>query len=375
MEAPLDSGPRVVEVVIADIDGASGRDITFRLGEILTACPGIGVGMARKKLRLTGDGTFVEKLALAGATGRTWLAREGAHVLVWGETLGTEGAAMIRFLPAALDGEGRTGTFGLGDSLELPAGFGPEFGEIAAACALATAVPVKADDEEALTRVLAAAIGRVSGFVEAPPPGLSTTQTVSLLTCLGNCFAALWRVSGEDAHLERALRVYGLALQGCPLAGMSIPHALIQNHLATTFEAKAGGESGTESLEAAAKSYLAVTAALSADDHPHDWAFAQNRLGMIYYRLAVRQDGSATHLKASVRALELARLIFTREDSSDRWAEITNQIGVALMALGTQVAGNEALERSVTAFRETLEVRHREAAPLLWAQTLACRRQ
>ncbi len=108
---------------------------------------------------------------------------------------------------------------------------------------------------------------------------------------------------------------------------------------------------------------------MNTEDHRHDWAFAQNRLGMIYYRLAMRRDGNAGHLKSSVRALELARLVFTRDDSPDRWAEITNQIGVALMALGTQVAGTEALERSVTAFREALEVRHREAAPLLWAQT------
>ena len=368
-EAPLDTGPRIVEVLVADIDGVAGRDITLQLGDGLGACPGLGVRMARRKLRLSGDGSFVDKLALAGSTGRSWLAREGADVLIWGESLGTEGAAMIRFLPAALDGEARTGTFGLGDYLELPAGFGPEYAEIAAASALAAAVPVKPNEGEALTRVLAAALGRISGYVEAPPPGLSVTQLVSMLTCLGNGFASLWRVGGEDAHLDRALRVYDLALQNCPLAGMSIPHALIQNHLAATYEAKAGGDSGTEALEAAAKAYTAVTEIMNTEDHRHDWAFAQNRLGMIHYRLAMRRDGNAGHLKSSVRALEMARLVFTRDDSPDRWAEITNQIGVALMALGTQVAGNEALERSVTAFREALEIRHREAAPLLWAQT------
>ena len=43
--------------------------------------------------------------------------------------------------------------------------------------------------------------------------------------------------------------------------------------------------------------------------------------------------------------------------------------GVAMLALGTQVAGTEALERSVKSFREALEVRRQDAAPLLWAQT------
>ncbi|MCG8511011.1 MAG: hypothetical protein MI741_17445, partial [Rhodospirillales bacterium] len=363
-------GPAVVSALIADIEGVTGRDITAQLAEALADCPGLEARLARKKLKphIDSDG-LVEKLAASGIMGRSWLASENADVLVWGEAIGTEGAATIRFLPAALDAEGKTGTFGLGDSLELPIGFGREFGDVAAASTIAAAVAVKSESEEALGSVLAAAVGRVSGYVESPPPGLTISQLVSLLTCIGNCFAALWRVDGGDAHLERALKIYELALGSFSRNDMPIPYALIQNHMAATFDARAGVDSDPAPLEAAAKAYHAVAAALGRAEHPQDWAFAQNRLGMTLYRLALRRDSDPSHLQASVKALDQARLVFTREDAPDRWAEVTNQIGVAMLALGTQVAGTEALERSVNSFRDALEVRRQDAAPLLWAQT------
>ncbi len=87
------------------------------------------------------------------------------------------------------------------------------------------------------------------------------------------------------------------------------------------------------------------------------------------YRLALRRDSDAARMQASVKAFEAAREVLDRDEAPDRWAEITNQMGVALLALGSQVTGTEALERSVAAFREALEVRRRDVAPLLWAQT------
>lgn len=367
---PVASGPTVVSALIADMDGAAGRDITASLAEIMADCPGLSVKLARKKLKPHVDSdSLVEKLAASGILGRSWLADEDADVLVWGEAIGTEGAAAIRFLPAAMDAEGKTGTFGLGDSLELPAGFGREFGDVAAASTIAAAVAVKSENEGTLGAVLNSAVGRVSGYVESPPPGLTISQSVSLLTCIGNCFAALWRIDGGDAHLERAVKIYELALESFSRADMPIPYALIQNHLAATFEARAGMDGDSAHLEAAAKAYQAVAAVLGTVEHAQDWAFAQNRLGMILYRLAIRRDSDPSYLKASVKALDQARYVFTPDDAPDRWAEVTNQIGVAMLALGTQVAGTEALERSVNSFREALEIRRKDAAPLLWAQT------
>jgi len=363
------TGPVTVVALVAGVEGVAGRDPMARLVALLETCRGIEVRPARRRLKLPVEASLVERLSAAGATGRSWLAQEGADVMVWAEATGGEGAVVVRFVPALLDAEGKTGTFGLGDALELPAGFGDEFGDILAAATVAAAVPVKIGREATLGPVLSAAVARVNGFVEMPPRGLTAAQTAALLACLGNCFAALWRVDINDARLERAIRIYNLALDSCAAADLRLPRAMIQNHLAAVHEAMAAHDADLVHLEAAAKAYHAVAAALGQDEHPVDWAFAQTRLGMVLYRLALRRDSDATRMQASVRAFEAARAVLNRDDAPDRWAEVTNQLGVALMALGSQIAGTEALERSVAAFREALEVRRREAAPLLWAQT------
>jgi hypothetical protein len=366
---PASSEPAAVVLLISDLDGLNGREISSAIGQALTAWPRVEVRMAHKRLKPQGDFTYVEKLAESGRLGKIWLAEEKADVLIWGETLGTEGAALVRFLAGAINGDAKTGTFGLGDSLELPVRFGKEYHDIVGAAAVSASVAVKQPDDEPFAGVLASALGRVSGFVEAPPPGLSVTQNVSLLTCLGNCFTALWRTNGEDKHFERAVRVYKLALDSCPSGGMAVSQALIHNHMAAAFEGKAGTEPGTERLLAAAKSYQAVTETVGRIEYPQDWAFAQNRLGLVYYRLAVRSDNDASYLLAAAKAFDAARVVLTQDDAPDQWGEISNQLGVSLMALSGQVAGTGTLERSIAAFKDAHEVRLRTLAPLLWAQT------
>lgn len=362
-------GPVAAIALLAEIEGVGGRELTARVAAALDVCPGIEVRLANRRLKLPIDGTFIERLTAAGATGRAWLAQEGADVMIWGETSASSGSAVLRFVPALLDAEGKTGTFGLADALELPANFGGEFGEILGAATMAAAVPVKLGRDEMLGAALGNAIARVNGFVESPPMGLTAAQSAAMLACLGNCFAALWRVNSKDAHLERAQRIYGLALHSCASPELRLTRAMIQNHLAAVHEAKASNDADPAHLEEAAKAYHAVAAALGPEEHPGDWAFAQTRLGLVLYRLALRRDSDAARMQASVRAFEAAREVVDREESPDRWAEITNQMGVALLALGSQVTGTEALERSVACFREALDVRRRDAQPLLWAQT------
>lgn len=363
------TGPVAVVALVAGGEGAAGRELTARLVALLGTCRGLEVRSARRHVKPPAEAGLVERLSTVSATGRSWLTQEGADVMVWTEATGSDGAVAVRFVPALLDAEGKTGTFGLGDALELPAGFGDEFGDILAAATVAAAVPVKIGREETLGQVLSAAVARVNGFVEMPPRGLTATQTAAMLACIGNCFAALWRVDINDARLERAIRIYNLALDSCASPDMRLPRAMIQNHLAAVHEAMAGHDPDLAHLEAAAKAYHTVAAALGQDEHPVDWAFAQIRLGMVLYRLALRRDSDATRMQASVRAFDAARGVLNRDEFPERWAEVTNQLGVALMALGSQVTGTEALERSVAAFREALEVRRRAAAPLLWAQT------
>jgi len=64
--------------------------------------------------------------------------------------------------------------------------------------------------------------------------------------------------------------------------------------------------------------------------------------------------------------------VYTREQLSQGWAMTQTNLGIALRNQGTRTsgeAGARLLAEAVTAYRQTLEVRTREALPLQWAQT------
>lgn len=366
--------PRVVEpgvaLLIAQIEGGGGREVTARIVQALGERDGVELRLSRRSLKTPSGYSPLERLAAAGPTGRAMLATEGGDVLVWGEAVGTEGGVILRFLSATLDGEARAGAFGPGDSLELPPGFETELIDVVFATAIAAALPVKGRQPKVLAKHLGSVMVRLGRIVDSPPRGLSSRQTASVLSCIGNCFAVLWRLTGEDVRLERAIAIYRKALDEMTRDEDPLMWALMQNHLATAAEALAGKRRfSDEELETAVKAYRSVSATLGRENHPSDWAFAQHRLGMVLYRLALRRDSDPTLLRTSAAAFEEALEVVNRDDQPDRWSEVMNQLGVTLMALGIQGQGTDVLARAAATFRETLEVRRRDTAPLLWAQT------
>lgn len=63
---------------------------------------------------------------------------------------------------------------------------------------------------------------------------------------------------------------------------------------------------------------------------------------------------------------------YTREQLPQQWAMMQNKLGIALQEQGIRTggeAGAHLLAEAVTAYRQALEVRTREALPLQWAQT------
>ena len=356
-------------ILVADLDGDTGNKETARLEELLGEREELKVSRLAKKLKLSGQGGLLEKLTAAAERGRQQLAAAGADILIWGEVTERGDGVVLRLLPAASDVDGKPGSFGLGNTLELPAGFSGPLADILCATVLAAVGPVKAGDRQRLYTTLEAVLEKVNGLVETLPAGLGADRETSVLTCLGNAFAALWRLSAGEGRLERATQAYAAAIEK-----ITLPHekpltwALTQNHLAAALEALGERDKDPAPFEAAAASYRSVAGILSSSAHANDWALAHTRLGMALYRQAAITGRAAT-LQDSVEAFNTSLGVYTRAAMPGRWAEVTNQLGVAYMALGEQVGGTKPLEQSVAAFRSALEVRGREATPLLWAQT------
>ncbi len=359
-----------VACVVARLPGPSGRAARERLVAELRERPGLTLRLGNRGLRLPSSGQIGERLASAVAEGRAWLAREGADVLLWGEASDEAEGTILHFLPVGSDIGGIGGSFGAGDRLDLPAAFDDEFVEVAHGSLLAAGLSTRSPPPPQVVEYLKAAATRIEVKLAVPPVDATRAQTASLRCCAGNCLAAVWWMTGEDGYIEKAIHAYKLALDSCTREESPLYWALIQNHLGNAHESIASRAKDDANLEAAATAYRAVVGTLSPEHHAPDWAVGQRRLGSILYRLALRRGGEPQAFRAAISAFDAALKVLDKKATPERWGDTANQLGVALMDFGSQVAGTEALERAAVVFREVLEVRDREAAPLAWAQTV-----
>lgn len=364
---PTDTAePPALVVLLSDFDGNGGAEYTSHVAEILHRLPGMEILRRNQSIPLAPTGSLAERLAGAAEKGREWLNTDKADILVWG---GLEGGTLtVRFLPRMADSDGRPGTFGLGDILELPGRISDDFDNIIAASILAAGNPARVAARTRLGGILDEVVERVQGLVHQAPSGLTREQLASVLTCLGNVFAVQWRLTSERPLLDKSVEAYKAALKIISPAEAQLTWALTQSHLGDSLAAIADRDKNQEALKLAGDTYKTVADTLGRGTYPYDWALANVRHSSVLYKLAVR-EGKAKSFKDAATALEQALVVFTREAMPGRWAETMNQFGTILMALGEQVTGTATLEQAVAAFRKVLEVRRREAVPLLWAQT------
>ena len=356
--------------LVARLPGATGRAARGRLVEGLRDRSGLMLQLAGRGLRMPSSGRIGERLASAAAEGRAWLAREGADVLLWGGMSDEAAGTILQFLPAESDVGGVSGSFGVGDRLDLPAEFDDEFVEVVYGSLLAAGLSARSSPPPQAAEYLKAAAARIEVKLSVPLVAATRAQTASLRCCAGNCLATLWRMTSDDGHLEKAIHAYKLALDSCTREESPLYWALIQNHLGNAHQSIASRANDDAHLEAAATAYRAVAGTLSPKDHVLDWAAAQRRLGAALYRLALCRDGESETFRAAISAFDAALKVLDKGATPKQWGDTANQLGVALMDFGSRVAGTEALERAATVFREVLDVRDRAATPLARAQTV-----
>jgi uncharacterized caspase-like protein len=81
------------------------------------------------------------------------------------------------------------------------------------------------------------------------------------------------------------------------------------------------------------------------------------------------QKGDNDALMRSIEAYRYALTFAPRGDQPDNWAATQNNLGIALQILGQGEVGTTHLAEAVAAYRAALEEYTRERAPLLWATT------
>jgi len=123
-------------------------------------------------------------------------------------------------------------------------------------------------------------------------------------------------------------------------------------------------------LQEAQLSFQAAIDTIPRRRLPREWAAAQNKLGLVLYKLDYADPSSdVTRLSLAISSFQLAMQVYTRVDAPRRWAEIMNNYAQAAQVMGQQFQDSEMLQKAILACRSSLEVRQRSKTPMLWAAT------
>ena len=359
-------GASAPKVLLADLIGGGGGVVTGQLSAALDRSDALEIYRANKSLKPSKDTNVVRRLIAAAEEGRGWLVAQGADILIWGEIEGDN--LVLRFVLAQPCADGLPGAFGLGDTLELPLAQMAALEPAIHTTVIAAVAPTFGGMKSRLAEVLGQTMQGTRDLAQTQPDGVGDDQHATILTALGNAFAAQYRLTKNAKNLESAVAVYRNAVAKLKPERAPDIWAVAQSHLATAMKARGTIEKNDDALKEAAVAYQKIAETLGRDTHPYDWALAHINHGLVLYRLSMR-TGRATFLQEAGKAFEEALTVYTKEAMPARWAEVMNQYGVILLALGEQVTGNTTLEMAVKKFRKVLEVRKRDRAPQLWAQT------
>ena len=81
-------------------------------------------------------------------------------------------------------------------------------------------------------------------------------------------------------------------------------------------------------------------------------------------------SGKEGYFQDASKFYEEALSIYTKERTPGKWAEVSNNYGMVLLALGEQAGAHTPLDSGIKNFRASLGLHRRESVPLLWAQTI-----
>jgi hypothetical protein len=250
-------------------------------------------------------------VAEAEKKGRAWLEQRNADILIWGEVADANRLLRLRFTTASSNSEAAKG-YALTETLELPAGFGADFGAVLAAQAASGIRPVYDKPGHALAGIIAPIVEKLRPLAEDPPASLPDDAKGSLWHAYAAGQKQLGEEKGDSARLMTAIAYYRKTLSAWPRERV-----------------------------------------------PLDWAMTQNNLGLALASLGARQAASdpalARQTLAEAREAMAGALEVRREAKASYWVEQSERnlalIDAAIAALPGKTAGGEGelLGRAVRA--------------------------
>jgi tetratricopeptide (TPR) repeat protein len=308
--------------------------------------------------------TFLQS---AVSTGRHWLAKDKADLLIWGDVNEVGTVIHLRFVTPGGDAD-HPGGFLISDRLALPTNFGAEFGKLLYAVTVAAIVPKTEAQRLLIKPLLLPALESAQQTEQEPPHELLLRDQTTIQVCYGNVTALIGHYMSDPNWLRKAATTYQEVLETQSKEADEIAWANVQFHLSRIRQVLGERGSDAEILENSADTFEELLDTFTYGDFPREWGTIQSRIGSALYRLDAI-NGETSLLKKSIAAYQSALHVFTKLDAPLKWSEVKNNLAQALQVWGDLARNTEILERAVMACQEALQVRSRLETPMLWAAT------
>jgi tetratricopeptide (TPR) repeat protein len=362
----------LISPLAGDTSGLAARHIQDRLSGRM----GVSIAIADRPLTVSGaDYNQALFVSMAVDLGRRWLKRDGADLLIWGESLVTSGASpanvswRLRFLSRATPLHPQSASLSALERLEVPALFDDATGDLVFGAALAAVNVETGDGIRARATLFRPVLKAAMRFAEGDFDG-----TVAQCATAQACYAALLLLEGARTGdlkiLQRAVTVY----QGALILGNDAfpehERAMIGTHIADALS-MIGDLSGRSNLgDRTVEYYRTALGMVRKEVFADDYAALKVRLGLALHNLA-QQTGETIHLKDAADAFSAATGIWTITEAPERWADVQSSLGGLLITMGRLTQQSTLFDKAVSIFLKIADSRTRTKAPLVWATALA----
>ncbi len=365
----------LISPLAGDTQGLAARHIHDRLAGRL----GVSISIADRPLTVSGaDYSQPLFVSMAVDLGRRWLQREGADLLVWGESISTASSSRnkgpgtswrLRFLGGSTPLHPQSASMSALERLEVPALFDDATGDLVFGAALAAVNVESADGVRARAAMFRPVLGAATRFAEGDMVG-----TVAEGATAQSAYAALLLLegarTGDVKMLERAVSVYQGALILGDDAFPEHERAMIGSHISDALSLIGEIVERPKLAEKTVEYYRAALSMVRKEVFADEYAALKVRLGLALHGQAL-SAGETSHLKEAADAFSDATAIWTITDAPERWADIQNSLGGLLITMGKLTQQPSLFDKAVTVFLKIAQVRSRTKAPLAWATTLA----
>jgi tetratricopeptide (TPR) repeat protein len=363
----------LISPLAGDMQGLAARHIRDRL----SGHTGVTISVADRPLTAPGadhgEPLFV---SMAVDLGRRWLKREGADLLIWGESVPaklstgpTRASWRLRFLSISTPIHPQSASFSALERLEVPALFDDATGNLVFGAALAAVNVESADGMRARAALFRPMLRGATHFAEGDMAG-TVAECATAQACYGALLLLEGARTGNERMLQRALAVY----QGALILGEDAfpfhERAMVGSHIADALSLIAELTTQSRYSDKTVEYYRTALSMVRKEVFADEYAALHTRLGLALHARA-QASGETLHLKEAADAFTAATNIWTITEAPERWADIQNSLGGLLITMGRLTQQAPLFDKAVAVFTKIAQTRSRAQAPAVWAGTLA----